>query len=111
MSFVVASADGTPVDVDAGGSLDLALEVDLSDPVAPRIFLGGSTAVTYDLLASEEALAFDAPFGVLAATIAGGVLTLDRDGAGPGEESVLYQVSLPTGAATYSASASCSGKC
>ena len=98
VGFVVADRAGTPLQVQAGGQANLALELDLSDPESLGSFLLAGTGVELDIRAVRDDLSFSTPLCALAANVNGGKFWLDADGAGPGSEAVQLQAHLETGA-------------
>ncbi len=91
----------TPLDVSAGGRVDLDLGIDLSDSANPVAFLFDTTSASFDLRATQQALNFEALFGSVAGNIVNGSYNLDADGSGDGvtdlTDPAAYTVTLASG--------------
>jgi len=97
VSVVMDSAQTSPLNVTADGTLNLALGVDLSDETNPRSILFDTTSVILDLTATPPDLDFGALFGAMAVEISNGSYTLDVDGEGGANAPAQYRTELAPG--------------
>ncbi len=98
VGFVVADQAGTPIQVEAGGLANLALELDLSDAESLSSFLLDGTSVELDIRAVGDALSFSTPLCALAANVTDGTFRLDTDGADSSDQPAHLQAYLAAGA-------------
>ena len=97
VSVVMDSAQTSPLDVFAGGTINLALGVDLSDEDNPQSILFDTTSITLEIEATQPDLDFGALFGAMAVEIIDGIYTLDVDGEGGSDAPAQYRTELATG--------------
>ncbi|TWT81033.1 Bifunctional hemolysin/adenylate cyclase precursor [Planctomycetes bacterium CA13] len=101
VAAIVDTLKTSPLDVDADGTIDVLLGIDLSNPSAPSPYLSGAsgagsgTEASFDVRAiNDDTLSFTALLGSLPVEVISGSFVLDSDGSGASAVPAAYTVDL-----------------